>query len=55
MSEDEENKKRLEELQEVMRNAEKLAYEYFVNCDVGEERIRAHERFENIRRAMRVC
>ncbi|BCE02959.1 hypothetical protein [Marinicellulosiphila megalodicopiae] len=49
------NDDRLKELQEIMRNAEKLAHEFFVNCDLGVEREQARQRFENIRNAMRVC
>lgn len=37
-----------------LREAEQLAYQYFCECDVGPERIRAHDVYENIRRATRV-
>ena len=33
----------------LMREAEKVAYEYFCECDIGDERIRAHQVYENIR------
>jgi hypothetical protein len=39
---------------QLMREAEKAAYEYFCECDVGREREKAHEIYENIRTAGRV-
>lgn len=50
----ENNQDLLKELQKTMRHAEKLAYEYFKNCEVGLEREQAGVRYENIRTAMRV-
>jgi len=38
----------------LMREAEKLAYEYFQNCKVGSERIAAGQVYENIRTATMV-
>lgn len=38
----------------LMREAEKAAYEYFCECDVGHEREKASEIYENIRTAGRV-
>ncbi|MDN3394595.1 MULTISPECIES: hypothetical protein [unclassified Pseudoalteromonas] len=51
MSEQVERKK---ELLKLMREAEKLAYEYFKNCEVGEERVAAGLVYENIRTATMV-
>jgi len=39
---------------ELMREAEELAYVYFQNCDLGEERIAAGQVYENIRTATMV-
>lgn len=41
-------------LAEHMREAEVMAYEYFKNCEVGEERVKAGLAYENIRNALRV-
>lgn len=38
----------------LMREAEKAAYEYFCACDVGREREKACEIYENVRTAGRV-
>ena len=38
----------------LMREAEKTAYEYFCNCELGSEREKAHEIYENLRNAGRV-
>ncbi|MBO9492254.1 hypothetical protein J7384_17970 [Endozoicomonas sp. G2_1] len=46
-----EKKKKLLEL---MREAEKLAYDYFQNCEVGSERNAAAQVYENIRTATMV-
>ena len=51
MSEQIERKKKILEL---MREAEKLAYTYFINCDVGSERTAAALVYENIRTATMV-
>lgn len=40
---------------EKLREAEKLMYDYFCACDIGPERTRAHEVYENIRNATRVA
>ncbi|MBS3796709.1 MULTISPECIES: hypothetical protein [unclassified Pseudoalteromonas] len=45
---------RKRKLLEYMREAEKLAHEYFVNCELGPERIAAAQVYENIRNATRV-
>jgi hypothetical protein len=37
-----------------IREAEKAAYAYFCECEVGPERIRASEVYDNIRNATRV-
>jgi hypothetical protein len=37
-----------------MREAERVAYAYFCACDVGHEREKAHEIYENLRNAGRV-
>ena len=37
-----------------IRAAEKSAYAYFRECEVGDERIRAHEVYENLLYATRV-
>ena len=37
-----------------LRKAEQLAHEYFKNCEVGDERIKAGEIYNNIRNAARV-
>lgn len=37
-----------------IREAEKAAYAYFCECEVGPERIRAHDVYENLLYAMRV-
>jgi hypothetical protein len=39
---------------QLMRDAEKAAYEYFCECEVGREREKAHEIYENLRHAGRV-
>lgn len=39
---------------ELMHEAEKAAYEYFCVCDLGPEREKASEIYENIRTAGRV-
>lgn len=39
---------------QLMREAEKVAYAYFCECDVGREREKAHEIYENLRLAGRV-
>jgi len=36
------------------REAEKAAYAYFCECEVGPQRERAHQIYENIRNATRV-
>ncbi len=50
--------KSIEELKTEMltkhQEAEKAAYEYFCECEVGPERIRAGEIYNNIRIAIRV-
>ena len=51
MSEQVERKRKLLEL---MREAEKLAYEYFAECELGNEREVAHRVYENIRTATMV-
>lgn len=38
----------------LMREAEQAAYEYFKECEVGEEREKAHDVYENLRTAGRV-
>lgn len=37
-----------------LREAERKMYAYFISCDLGDERIKAAEVFENIRTAARV-
>lgn len=37
-----------------LRETEKLAWAYFCECPVGDERTRAHDVYENIRTATRV-
>lgn len=44
-----------QDLLEKHRAAEKAAYEYFCACEVGDERSRAFEVYENIRNATRVA
>lgn len=39
---------------ELMREAEQAAYKYFCACDLGTEREKAHEIYENLRCAGRV-
>ena len=39
---------------EAIRAAEKAAYEYFCQCEVGQERIRAGDIYDNVRTAQRV-
>jgi hypothetical protein len=39
---------------QLMREAEKAAYTYFCECEVGREREKAHEIYENILNAGRV-
>jgi hypothetical protein len=39
---------------EAMRVAERAAYDYFKECDLGEERVKAGDIYENIRTAGRV-
>lgn len=39
---------------QLMREAEKAAYEYFCECEVGVEREKAHDVYENLRTAGRV-
>lgn len=36
-----------------IRTAEKAAYAYFCECEVGAERVRASEVFDNVRTALR--
>ncbi|WCM21411.1 hypothetical protein NDK50_08165 [Paraburkholderia bryophila] len=36
-----------------IREAEKAAYAYFCECDVGPDRERAHDIYENVRNATR--
>lgn len=36
------------------RKAEKAAYDYFCSCEIGEERIQAHEIYQRIRTATRI-
>ena len=37
-----------------IRHAEQVAHQYFVGCDLGDERIRAGDVYENVRTALRV-
>lgn len=43
-----------EQLLAQLRETEKLAHEYFSDCDLGQERIAAYEIYENVRTATRV-
>lgn len=39
---------------ELMRQAERAAYEYFCECEIGNERIKAHDIYDNLLNAGRV-
>lgn len=54
MSEELNQEQRKAKVLELICEAEKLAYEYFCKCEIGEERIRAGQVYNNIRNAMRV-
>ena len=43
-----------EELERLLREAEKLSYQIFCNCDLGEERQKAYSIYENIRNVKRI-
>lgn len=43
-----------EQFSKAHREAEKTAYKYFCACDIGEERIQAHEIYQRIRTATRI-
>ena len=43
-----------EELERLLREAEKLSYQIFCNCDLGEERQKAYSVYENIRNVKRI-
>ena len=43
-----------EKRDQLIREAEKAAYEYFCECEISFERLKAHEIYENLRNARRV-